>query len=64
MTITEWVRAKHAERACEAAFDEGTGTWRHILAEEFWEACAAVAWIEALDRRAHERAEEVTTNAS
>lgn len=29
-----------ARAACEQAFTAGAGTWRHILDEEFAEACA------------------------
>lgn len=63
------LKAGSATEDCDNAFRDGHGTWRHILAEEFWEALAeddcptlraeliqvaavAVAWVEAIDRRA------------
>lgn len=66
--------AVSAREACDKAFAEGRGTWRHILFEEVAEAFAesdrdklraellqvagvAVAWVEALDRRAEHEAE-------
>ena len=61
--------ADEERNACQAAFRNGRGTWRHVMAEEIAEANAekdpaklraelvqvaavAVAWIEAIDRRA------------
>lgn len=63
------VVADATRRACDTAFKQGRGTWRHILIEEVHEAFAesdpvklraelvqvaavAVAWCEAIDRRA------------
>lgn len=33
-------RAKMAKQACDSAFADGSGTWRHILQEEVAEAMA------------------------
>ena len=68
-TDVDRVAAETARRACGAAADNGTLTWRLILDEEVHEAFAeadpallraeliqvaavAVAWVEAIDRRA------------
>lgn len=34
-------KADQARRDCDAAFANGTGTWRHILREEYHEALAS-----------------------
>lgn len=38
--ITAEAQAQMARRACDIAFKEGTGSWRHILLEEVYEALA------------------------
>lgn len=41
---TAIVASENARMDCEDAFDEGYGTWFHILREEFFEVASEVNW--------------------